>query len=60
MTGYTQLVNGHLRVRDAAAAGHPEKFADELGQLSSWLSYNPYLPAMALFGMPTRSCFRSA
>ena len=21
-------------------------------QLSSWLSYNPYLPAMALFGMP--------
>lgn len=22
------------------------------GHLSSWLSYNPYLPAMALFGMP--------
>ncbi|HEY6496324.1 MAG TPA: glycosyltransferase 87 family protein [Trebonia sp.] len=22
------------------------------GQLSSWLSYDPYLPAMALFGMP--------
>jgi Glycosyltransferase family 87 len=22
------------------------------GQLSSWMSYNPYLPAMALFGMP--------
>ena len=22
------------------------------GQLASWLSYNPYLPAMALFGLP--------
>ena len=23
------------------------------GQLSSWLAYNPYLPAMALFGLPS-------
>ena len=22
------------------------------GQLASWLSYNPYLPAMAIFGLP--------
>jgi hypothetical protein len=26
-------------------------------QLSSWLSYNPYLPAMALFGMPKAAGF---
>lgn len=29
-------------------------------QLSSWLAYNPYLPAMALFGLPSAAGLRGA
>ena len=29
-------------------------------QLSSWLSYNPYLPAMALFGLPSAAGLQGA
>jgi hypothetical protein len=30
------------------------------GQLSSWLAYDPYLPAMALFGLPSAAGLRGA
>jgi hypothetical protein len=30
------------------------------GQLSSWLAYNPYLPAMALFGLPSAAGLQGA
>ena len=47
-------MNGHLRVRDAAAAGHPEKFADELGALGnhrSWLDRRGITAAYGAFAV---------